>query len=288
MVTESGDVVHDRRLLRSDNLQDLPPESVQVLLDEFHLTDVVDLRTFVEVVKEGEGPLRAVRQVRHHHFTLYREDTDESGIPAAEKALPWETDERADRAVNGAAHDPSHDQFWSEHYLRYLATRPDSVVAALHAISTSEGAAIVHCAAGKDRTGTIVGMALKLVGVRDDEIVADYAASAVRVPRILDRLRTKPAYAANLPDKKISITINGSDTTPNGTKIDVEVGQPIEFDVTADKAGEIHVHSSPEEQEFEYRAGSGQTFTVKPIPAPGQVTVESHTLDKVLFILVAQ
>ena len=96
------------------------------------------------------------------------------------------------------------------------------------------------------------------------------------------------AADANLPVKKISITINGSDITPNGTKIDVEVGQPIEFDVTADKAGEIHVHSSPEEQEFEYRAGSGQTFTVKPIPAPGQVTVESHTLDKVLFILVAQ
>jgi hypothetical protein len=98
------------------------------------------------------------------------------------------------------------------------------------------------------------------------------------------------AAGTDLPVKKIAISIKGSDTDPNGTKIEVKVGQPIEFDVTADKPGEIHVHSSPEEQEFEYQAGSGSDndFTVKPIPAPGQVTVESHTLDKVLFTLVAR
>ena len=91
----------------------------------------------------------------------------------------------------------------------------------------------------------------------------------------------------DLPTKKIAITIKGSDTDPSGQKIDVAVGQKIELDVTADKPGEIHVHSSPEEQEFEYKAGSS-TFDVKPVPAPGQVTVESHTLDKVLFTLVAR
>lgn len=92
---------------------------------------------------------------------------------------------------------------------------------------------------------------------------------------------------SDLPPKKITITINGSDTSPNGSEIDVQVGQPIEFVVTADKPGEIHVHSSPQEQEFEYTKGTS-TFEVKPIEAPGQVTVESHTLDKVLFKLKAQ
>jgi hypothetical protein len=92
---------------------------------------------------------------------------------------------------------------------------------------------------------------------------------------------------SNLPVKKIAITFHGSDVTPNGTDIDVKVGQPLEFDVTADKPGEIHVHSSPEEQEFEYKAGSS-TFQVKAIPAPTQVVVESHTLDKTLFTLVAR
>jgi hypothetical protein len=98
---------------------------------------------------------------------------------------------------------------------------------------------------------------------------------------------TATQKGASLPTKVIHITIKGSDTDPSGSKIDVAVGQKIEFDVTADKPGEIHVHSSPQEQEFEYKAGSN-TFDVKPIEAPGQTTVESHTLDKVLFFLVAR
>jgi hypothetical protein len=93
--------------------------------------------------------------------------------------------------------------------------------------------------------------------------------------------------AGALPTKVIHITFTGSDTTPNGTDIDIRVGQRIDFDVTADKPGEIHVHSSPKEQEFEYRKGSS-TFHVAPIQAPGQVVVESHTLNKTLFTLVAR
>jgi protein tyrosine/serine phosphatase len=212
--TTTGDVVRSRRLLRSDNLQDLPPDSVRTLLETYRLSDVVDLRTHVEVAREGEGPLQRVEAVRFHHFTLYREDSLETGIPAAERALPWEVDEQ--RAGVGTpvrnGHRPSHDEFWSDHYLSYLATRPDSVVAALRAVSRSEGAAIVHCAAGKDRTGTIIGLALKIVGVTDELVIADYAASAERVPQILERLRSKAAYAANMQGKTVAQQSPKSDT----------------------------------------------------------------------------
>lgn len=92
---------------------------------------------------------------------------------------------------------------------------------------------------------------------------------------------------AGLPVKHIAITFAGSDVTPDGTDVDVAVGQRIELDVTADAPGEIHVHSSPDEQEFEYPKGS-HTFQVAPIQAPGRVVVESHTLDKTLVILVAR
>jgi hypothetical protein len=85
---------------------------------------------------------------------------------------------------------------------------------------------------------------------------------------------------------QIAITIKGDSVTPNGQEYDVAVGQPIEFDVTADKPGEIHVHSSPE-QEFEYDAGSS-TLQLEPIQAPGVVTVESHTLEKTILKLKVQ
>jgi protein-tyrosine phosphatase len=215
MVTSSGDEVLPHRLLRSDNLQDLTPQSVETLVRTIGVSDIVDLRTHVEVAKEGEGPLLAVEGVTHHHHTLYREDTTESGIPAAERALPWETDERREAAAAAAEdeeHRRSHEQFWSEHYLGYLAQRPDSVVAALQAIASSRGAAVVHCAAGKDRTGTVVGLALKVVGVPDDLVIADYAASAERVAAIMSRLRSKPAYAANLEDKTVAQQSPTTDT----------------------------------------------------------------------------
>src|SRR6478735_7567940 len=81
---------------------------VDTLVTRYGVTDIVDLRTHVELAKEGDGPLRAVAGVTHHHHTLYREDTDESGIPAAERALPWETDER--RELTAARRDPDQDR----------------------------------------------------------------------------------------------------------------------------------------------------------------------------------
>ncbi len=89
-----------------------------------------------------------------------------------------------------------------------------------------------------------------------------------------------------LPTKVIDVTFSGDSVTPNGERVEVAVGQPIEFDVTADAPGEIHVHSSPE-QEFEYDQGSS-TIAVEPITAPGVITVESHTLDKVILQLQVQ
>ena len=83
--------------------------------------------------------------------------------------------------------------------------------------------------------------------------------------------------------KVIQITIEGDSVTPNGDRVDVAVGQDIELDVTADAPGEIHVHSSPE-QEFEYDAGDS-TLTIKGIDQPGIVVVESHTLDKTIVQL---
>ncbi len=82
--------------------------------------------------------------------------------------------------------------------------------------------------------------------------------------------------------KTIEITVSGDTVTPNGERIEVDVNQPIDLVVTADKPGEIHVHSEPE-HEFEYQAGT-ETFKMA-IDKPGVVEVESHTLDKVIVQL---
>ena len=83
--------------------------------------------------------------------------------------------------------------------------------------------------------------------------------------------------------KVIQVTFSGDSVTPNGDRVEVDHGQPIELKVTADAPGEIHVHSSPE-QEFEYAKGTS-TIEIKPIETPGIVDVESHTIDKTIVQL---
>ena len=205
--TTDGGTVVAGRLIRSDNLQELPPASVRHLVDDLGVTDVVDLRTLVEVAKEGDGPMVAEPGVRIQNFTLYTEDTKESGIPAGERELPWVEDRNVGTTAKirrPKKESRKHDAYWSKHYLGYLDRRPDSVVAALRAIGEADGAVLVHCAAGKDRTGTIVGLALLVVGVTPEAVIADFAASAERVPRILERLARHPAYAANLEGKTVA------------------------------------------------------------------------------------
>lgn len=81
----------------------------------------------------------------------------------------------------------------------------------------------------------------------------------------------------------IEVTIKGDTVTPNGERVDVQHGQDVTLVVTADKAGEIHVHSTPE-QELGYDAGT-TTLTIKDLDQPGVVDVESHALDKVIVQL---
>ena len=62
----------------------------------------------------------------------------------------------------------------------------------------------MHCAAGKDRTGTLVALALSLAASTAAAIVDDYAASTERVEEIVGRLLASPTYADNLRDRPMS------------------------------------------------------------------------------------
>ncbi|GAA1142541.1 hypothetical protein [Nocardioides aquiterrae] len=83
--------------------------------------------------------------------------------------------------------------------------------------------------------------------------------------------------------KVIDVTFKGDSVTPNGERVEVATGQDVELHVTADAPGEIHVHSTPE-QELTYDKGE-TTLTIHGIDAPGTVDVESHSLDKVIVQL---
>jgi protein tyrosine/serine phosphatase len=189
--TRDGATIQPRRLLRSDNLQDLSESDVRHVVDVLGVSDIVDLRSDTEVSTEGPGPLWHVESLTHHHHSLFGEGR---GV-TAEQALA--VPEHSSRPVRDA-------QFWSEHYLGYLATRPDSISAALDIVSRSTGATVVHCAAGKDRTGTVVALALDAAGVPHDAIVEDYALTAERIERIIARLLPRELYGNALQKQSVA------------------------------------------------------------------------------------
>jgi protein tyrosine/serine phosphatase len=222
LATDDGGLTAPGRLLRGDNLQDLSPADVRRLVDDIGLTTVIDLRSPQEVAAEGPGPLTRVQSVRHLYHSLLPElgqATDAAADPPADPDNP--PGDARDSGVDGgnaagarATASPaavaaqalavrrrdvalalSPDDVRVGYYDGYLEDRPDQVVAALRGVAHSPGAALVHCAAGKDRTGVVVALALTAAGVRRDAVIADYAATGQRMHAVLDRLRARPIYA---------------------------------------------------------------------------------------------
>ena len=185
--TSDGQRTVAGRLLRGDNLQNLSPSDVRRLVRDIGVTTVVDLRSPAEVSAEGPGPLTRVESVRHAYLSVLPERG--TATDAAADALAVRRDGARSRYAGDIR---------AGYYLGYLEDRPDHVVAAVRSVAESPGAALVHCAAGKDRTGVVVALALSAVGVRREAVVADYTATAERMPAVLGRLRASTTYATDL------------------------------------------------------------------------------------------
>jgi protein-tyrosine phosphatase len=177
------------RLIRSANLQMLSAADVKKLVSEIGVTTVVDLRSAGEVAAEGPAPLDGVVGVRREHHQVLAE------LGAAAGEAP------------GSRHEQDNLRYPDDpvcgRYLGYVENHPAAVVAALRAIAGSDGAAIVHCAAGKDRTGVVVALALTAVGVRPEAVIADYAATSEQVAVIVEQLRRSPTYREEIDRKTV-------------------------------------------------------------------------------------
>lgn len=80
----------------------------------------------------------------------------------------------------------------------------------------------------------------------------------------------------------VTVTREGGTFTPNGERVELAVDQTLVLTVTADEAGEFHVHSTPE-QEIAYDAGTSEHEIT--IDRPGVVEVESHEPDSIVLQL---
>ncbi|WP_340539857.1 hypothetical protein [Nocardioides sp. GXZ039] len=79
---------------------------------------------------------------------------------------------------------------------------------------------------------------------------------------------------ADTETKVVDITLKDGVVTPDGGRIEVGVNQPVDLVVTSDVAGELHLHSSPE-QTLPFEAGENDPIKLQ-FDRPGIIELELH------------
>ena len=80
----------------------------------------------------------------------------------------------------------------------------------------------------------------------------------------------------------LTVTIAGDQVSPNAEEIDLGTGEKLLVEVQSDRAGELHVHSAPE-QFIEF--GEGTTNSEIVVNTPGTVEVEDHDTSAVVALI---
>jgi len=96
-----------------------------------------------------------------------------------------------------AAHDDVLADGLSGLYRSTLATSGATIARVVGLIAHAGPPVLVHCAAGKDRTGLVIAVTLGAIGASREAIVADYVQTDANMPQVLERMTAdgRPAVA---------------------------------------------------------------------------------------------
>jgi hypothetical protein len=143
---------------------DLAPDTVPV----WPPATVIDLRSSGETA----APYCWPAGVTWHHVPLMRQ----AAVVGADKDAAPRSDQLP-RSLEAL-------------YRRMIEILPHRLASLPAMTANSAGPVLVHCTAGKDRTGIAVAVLLLVGGVEPADVIADYTASAPNMAALLDRLRS--------------------------------------------------------------------------------------------------
>jgi protein-tyrosine phosphatase len=185
--TGDGSQTRMRAIVRADSVRQLSDAGWEQLVD-YGVRTVVDLRRPSELEQDppAELPVHVV------HVPLLGELTLAEEMAVGQRWLAAPDDVSATR----------------DGYLEMLEQYRENFAAAVSTIGAApDGGVLVHCAGGKDRTGLVAAVLLRLAGVSLDDIASDYALSAENLAPILDAWLDA---AADDNDREFRRRISGS------------------------------------------------------------------------------
>lgn len=159
--TRDGRIVGSGRLFRSNQFSRLDEKDIATIT-ALSIGTVVDLRSEVE-----RNAQPSVRQLgRKPDYVSHRADTDFIFNDIFARTEPTE-------------------EAWVEAFSTFYAQLPELYAheyrLVMELLAKGDLPLIIHCSAGKDRTGVVIAIILDLVGVNSNEIVRDYMESGLRL-----------------------------------------------------------------------------------------------------------
>ena len=159
--TADGRQVRWGRLYRSDSLSKLAGNDLARFAD-VGVRTVIDLRHPWEIDKWGRAPQTA--ELAYHNYSIEHRPYDQSKLTDEVDPVRFLADRYAEVASDGVA----------------------EIGLSLRVIATAGSAPLViHCASGKDRTGILAAIVLSLLGVAEEDIVADFALTGLATQRLI-------------------------------------------------------------------------------------------------------
>ncbi|MFG1708265.1 tyrosine-protein phosphatase [Nonomuraea sp. M3C6] len=172
---KDGRTVRWQRLYRADSLGWLAGDDLTTFR-ALRVRTVIDLRHPFEVEKAGRVP--EAEGQRYHNLPI--------------EGRRWDIAAYNEEA--GVA------RYLADRYLEVTEDGVENLRTALETIAQAGNAPVViHCAAGKDRTGLLTALILALAGVGEDDIVADYALTGLATDRFVTDWRRRHPDAPMWP-----------------------------------------------------------------------------------------
>lgn len=169
--TKTGQLTKSRVFLRGDAPYRIS-DSARLHIIESGLTTVIDMR-YPHEVAQRPNRFAGVSTVAFANIPLYVETTFFAMIRQMRDIGQW--------------------------YCTILDSGGPPIKDIITALAQAEGMCLIHCYLGKDRTGIVSALLLDLVGVAEEDIVADYMLTYERLLPMKDELAVIRPFFVSKP-----------------------------------------------------------------------------------------